>query len=99
MPFGALQTIAILIGCYCATKFRIKSAVLTGLMVIVLGGCIMIYTQGAGARENFKQNVALGGYYLLAFLFGGNPLIVSWMVANTGEYSLHIQSGYSLLIG
>lgn len=25
----------------------------------------------------------LVGYYLLAFLFGGNPLIVSWIVGNT----------------
>jgi hypothetical protein len=92
MPFGALQTIAILIGCYCATKLRIKSAVLTALMVIVVGGCVMIYTQSAGSRANFKQGVALGGYYLLAFLFGGNPLIVSWMVANTGEYLLSLWS-------
>ena len=83
MPFGALQTIAILIGCYCAYKFRIKSAVLTGLMIIVVAGCVMIYTQAVNPA-NFKQGVALGGYYLLAFLFGGNPLIVSWMVANTG---------------
>lgn len=82
MPFGALQTIAILIGCYCAYKFRIKSAVLTGLMIIVVAGCVMIYTQAVNPA-NFKQGVALGGYYLLAFLFGGNPLIVSWMVANT----------------
>ena len=25
----------------------------------------------------------LGGYYLLAFIFGSNPLIVSWIIGNT----------------
>ncbi|RSH85525.1 hypothetical protein EHS25_004921 [Saitozyma podzolica] len=34
------------------------------------------------SRKNFRQPVALAGFYLLAFLFGGNPLNVSWMVAN-----------------
>ena len=29
------------------------------------------------------QGALLAGYYLLAFLFGGNPLIVSWIVGNT----------------
>jgi MFS family permease len=32
-------------------------------------------------RDN--QAGLLGGYYLLAFLFGSNPLIVSWIVGNT----------------
>lgn len=82
MPFGALQTIAILIGCYCAYKVRIKSAILCVLMVIVVAGCAMVYSQGANPG-NFNQGIALGGYYLMAFLFGGNPLIVSWMIANT----------------
>lgn len=38
---------------------------------------------GTGASSHFSQAAALTGYYLLAFLYGGNPLIVSWMVANT----------------
>ena len=41
----------------------------------------MIYVEGTST--NFKSSVALGGYYLMAFLFGGNPIIVSWMIANT----------------
>jgi hypothetical protein len=82
MPFGALQTIAILIGCYCAYKVRLKSAILCTLMVIVVAGCGMVYSQGVN-RANFNQGIALAGYYLMAFLFGGNPLIVSWMIANT----------------
>lgn len=98
MPFGALQTIAILFGCWAASKLRLKSAILAALMVLVstrrkqttcklsadcqvIIGCTMIYVEGTG--DNFKASVALGGYYLMAFLFGGNPLIVSWIVANT----------------
>lgn len=101
MPFGALQTIAILIGCYSAYKFRIKSAILSFLMLLVsfanlqpimngladpqaVAGCVMLYTQAvAPTFGSQQQSVSLGGYYLLAFLFGGNPLIVSWMIANT----------------
>lgn len=41
----------------------------------------MLYYEGTSG--NFRQSVALGGYYLLAFDFGCNPLLVSWMVANT----------------
>lgn len=73
MPFGALQTIAILIGCYCAYKVRIKSAILAALMAIVVAGCGMVYSQGASfvATGQFQQGIALAGYYLMAFLFGG----------------------------
>lgn len=81
MPFGFLQTVAILIGCYAAYKFKIKSAVLVGLMIISLAGSAMLYVEGVSTH--FNRSVALAGYYLLAFLFGGNPIIVSWMIANT----------------
>jgi len=80
MPFGILQTIAILIGCYAATKFRMKSIVLIGLMILVVAGLVMQYTEGTRPAANFRQAVALSGYYLMAFLFGGNPIIVSWCV-------------------
>lgn len=46
----------------------------------------MLYTQAAANSVTFsntQQYVSLAGYYLLAFLFGGNPLIVSWIIANT----------------
>jgi len=84
MPFGALQTIAILVGCYCAQKLRYKSPVLLFLMLIAVAGCIMLYTQAVTVPFGTQQQqISLGGYYLLAFLFGGNPLIVSWIIANT----------------
>lgn len=76
-PFGALQTVAILLGCYCAYRVRIKSAVLVALMALTVIGCGMIYSQGV-RPESFQQSVGLAGYYLMAFLYGGPPLIVSW---------------------
>ena len=81
MPFGALQTIAILIGCFAAYRIKLKSAILAILMALVVAGCAMIYVEGNAT--NFNRSVGLGGYYLMAFLFGGNPIIVSWMIANT----------------
>ncbi|KAK8845364.1 hypothetical protein IAR55_006077 [Kwoniella newhampshirensis] len=81
MPFGFLQFMAILAGCYVATKFRIKSAVLAVFVLPVIIGLVLLYVEETSS--NFKQAPALVGYYLLAFLYGGNPIIVSWMVANT----------------
>ena len=84
MPFGALQTIAILVGCYCAQKLRFKSPVLLFLMLIAVAGCAMLYSQAVTTPFGINQrNISLGGYYLLAFLFGGNPLIVSWCVVSS----------------
>lgn len=70
MPFGALQTIAILIGCYCAQKVSNKSGILSFLMAIAVGGCVMLYTQSAAALgvptlTQAQQSISLGGYYLL----------------------------------
>jgi MFS family permease len=81
MPFGALQFICILVASYAAAKWKYKAPVLAAFMVPVVAGLAMLYAEGISST--FRQPVALTGYYLLAFLFGGNPLIVSWMVANT----------------
>lgn len=54
----------------------------------------MIYVEGKAAV--FNRSVALAGYYLMAFLFGGNPVIVSWMIANTaGQTKKSVTSKYS----
>ncbi|AAW46348.1 hypothetical protein CNBK0880 [Cryptococcus deneoformans B-3501A] len=82
MPFGFLQFVAILAGCYCAYKFKLKSAVLAVFIIPVIIGLALLYVENAAAV--LKQAPALVGYYLLAFLFGANPIIVSWIVANTG---------------
>ncbi|WOO81558.1 putative transporter [Vanrija pseudolonga] len=80
MPFGFLQFAVILLSSWMAQAFRIKGAVLAGFMAPVLIGCGLLYWQSTGAH---KQSISLVGYYLLSALFGGNPLIVSWMMANT----------------
>ncbi|WWC59273.1 uncharacterized protein I303_101823 [Kwoniella dejecticola CBS 10117] len=81
MPFGFLQFLAILSGCYAAQKFKLKSAVLAVYVIPVIIGLVLLYVEGTAAV--FKTAPAMVGYYLLSFLFGGNPIIVSWMVANT----------------
>lgn len=80
MPFGALQLIVILVSSYLAQKARLKGAVLAAFMVPVVAGLAILY---AVPRSQSVQGALLAGYYLLAFLFGGNPLIVTWIVGNT----------------
>ena len=80
MPFGALQFIIILLASWCAQRFKIKSAILVTLTLPVIAGLAMLY---AISHTTSHEGALLAGYYLLAFLFGGNPLIVAWIVANT----------------
>ncbi|KAL7423998.1 hypothetical protein Q5752_001583 [Cryptotrichosporon argae] len=82
MPFGVLQVICILAASYAAQKWRIKSAVLALFVVPVIIGLAVLFAEGMSSH--YKQGAALTGYYLLAFLFGGNPLIVAWCISNTG---------------
>lgn len=78
MPFGAIQFIIILLASYAAQKARLKSAILLILVAPVIAGLAVLY-----ALPRNPVAPALVGYYLLAFLFGSNPLIVSWIVGNT----------------
>lgn len=80
MPFGALQLIVILIASYLAQKAKLKGAVLALFMLPVVAGLALLYSI---PRDKSVQGPLLAGYYLLAFLFGGNPLIVTWIVGNT----------------
>ncbi len=80
MPFGAIQFIVILSASWAAQRFKIKSAILVLLTIPVIAGLAMLYTI---SHTDAHLGSLLGGYYLLAFLFGGNPLIVAWIVANT----------------
>lgn len=79
IPFGAVQFLIILAASFAAQKAKMKSAVLAVFMLPVVTGLAMLYTLGRN-----RQAPLLVAYYLLAFLFGGNPLIVSWIVSNTG---------------
>jgi hypothetical protein len=82
MPFGFLQCLVILTACAVATKWRYKSATLAGLSVPCILGSALLY---ALPRSTKAQQVGcLISYYLLSALFAANPLLVSWLVANTG---------------
>lgn len=84
MPFGALQFIVILLASYLAQKCRLKGIVLATFMLPVVAGLAMLYVlPRAKSGTSPDQGSLLAGYYLLAFLFGGNPLIVTWIVGNT----------------
>lgn len=80
MPFGAMQFIVIIFASWAAQRFRNKSAILVCLTLPVIAGLAMMYTI---THTPSHQGSLLAGYYLLAFLFGGNPLIVAWIVGNT----------------
>jgi predicted MFS family arabinose efflux permease len=80
MPFGAVQTIVILLASYLAQTARLKGAILAIFMLPVVAGLAILY---AVPRAHSAQGTLLAGYYLLAFLFGGNPLVVTWIVGNT----------------
>lgn len=77
IPFGAVQLIVIFPASWLAHRYRIKFVFLEAVMLPVLAGAIMLYLLG---RTSIPP--LLAAYYMLAFLFGGNPLIVSWMISN-----------------
>ncbi|KAK2001946.1 MFS general substrate transporter [Colletotrichum falcatum] len=77
IPFGFVQLVVILPASYLAHRFRIKSVFLAAILAPVLAGAVMLYV----LRRDSTPPL-LVAYYMLAFLFGGNPLIVSWMISN-----------------
>lgn len=79
IPFGAVQLAVILPSSWLAHHYRIKSPFLAALMLPVLAGNVMLYT-----IPRSHSGSLLGGYYLMAFLFGANPIIVSWIISNYG---------------
>jgi len=81
IPFGVMQLLVILLSSWAAQKAKLKSVILAGLMLPVIAGLAALYCL---PRDSGDTAGLLVAYYLLAFLFGGNPLIVSWIVGNTG---------------
>ncbi|KAM6530499.1 hypothetical protein FALCPG4_008625 [Fusarium falciforme] len=81
LPFGALQAIVILSASWLAQRAKLKGAVLAAFVLPVVAGLAVLYSV---KRDGSSRAPLLVGYYLLAFLFGGNPLIVTWIVGNTG---------------
>jgi hypothetical protein len=74
MPFGALQFISILGASWLAYRFKLKSPFLLGLVMIVIVGVALMV-----ALPKTKENKGglLAGYYLLAFVYAINPLLIS----------------------
>ncbi|KAG6021922.1 hypothetical protein E4U41_002360 [Claviceps citrina] len=91
IPFGAVQAMVIVLACLLAQRARLKGAVLLLFMLPVVAGLAVLYSvrrdpSAAAAADNNNheaQAPLLVGYYLLAFMFGGIPLIVTWIVGNT----------------
>ncbi|KAL7410774.1 major facilitator superfamily domain-containing protein [Mrakia frigida] len=83
IPFGALQVLVIVLASYLAVRFRIKSAIIAAIVVPCVAGSAMLY---ALPRENNNGPLLLG-YYLIAFLFAGNPLVIGWLSANVSGQS------------
>ncbi len=80
IPFGALQYIVILSVAWATLKWRCKSATLVVVLLPILAGLVALY---ALPRTGANTAALLASYYLLAFIFGANTLIVSWILANT----------------
>lgn len=78
MPFGAFQIVIIFLASYCTYMLKVKSLVVGVFVLPVLAGLAVLY---ALPRPN--EAGLLVGYYLLACLYGSNPLILSWISANT----------------
>ncbi|KAL7416388.1 allantoate permease-like protein [Mrakia frigida] len=80
IPFGVIQVSVILLSCWCATRFKGKAAILALLMIPCVAGSAILYGLGRGKS---LTGPLLFGYYIIGFLFAGNPLIVSWIASNT----------------
>ncbi|KKZ61369.1 hypothetical protein EMCG_04014 [[Emmonsia] crescens] len=80
IPFGAVQAIVILASCWAAHQAKLKSMILAAFMIPVIVGAAMLYMLD---RDPSDRAPLLIAYYLLACLFSGNPLIVSWIIGNT----------------
>jgi predicted MFS family arabinose efflux permease len=79
MPFGALQFVSILAASYLAYRFKRKSPFLLGLVTIVIVGVALMV---ALPKKPSNKGGLLVGYYLIAFVYAINPLLISWMGGN-----------------
>lgn len=81
IPFGAVQGIVILASCWTANRMKVKGIILLGFMLPVVAGTAMLL----GLKRGESQRPALlVAYYLTAFIFAANPLLMAWVLGNTG---------------
>lgn len=79
IPFGVLQVVSILGASYLAYRFKRKSPFLLGLVSIVIVGVALMV---ALPKTKEHKSGLLAGYYLIAFVYAINPLLISWMGGN-----------------
>ncbi|KAK3502129.1 major facilitator superfamily domain-containing protein [Neurospora crassa] len=81
IPFGAVQYVVILGVAWTSVKLRSgKGFALLIILLPILAGISMLYVL---PRDKSHTAPLLVGYYFLAFIFGCNTLVVSWILANT----------------
>ncbi|KAK3399565.1 major facilitator superfamily domain-containing protein [Sordaria brevicollis] len=81
IPFGAVQYVVILGVAWTSVKVRSgKGVALLVVLMPILAGITVLYVL---PRDKSHTAPLLVGYYLLAFIFGCNTLVVSWILANT----------------
>lgn len=79
MPFGALQFVSILGASWLAYRFQRKSPfLLTLVTIVIVGVAIMVGLP----KTKANKGGLLAGYYLIAFVYAINPLLISWMGGN-----------------
>ncbi|KAF8316934.1 permease of the major facilitator superfamily [Cantharellus anzutake] len=80
IPFGIIQASVILFFSWAASRFKYKGFMLVILLLPVVAGCAMLYAIGQG---HLARGLHVFSYCLLAFLLGGNALILSLIAGNT----------------
>lgn len=80
IPFGFVQFAIIIFASWIIQRFRLKSVIIIAVSLPVIAGLIMLYLI---QHNSANQPALIVGYYLLAFMYGGIPAIVAWMIANT----------------
>ncbi|KAK3672122.1 hypothetical protein LTR78_008093 [Recurvomyces mirabilis] len=79
IPFGALQVVSILGASWLAYRFKRKSPFFLGLVTIVIIGVALLVGL---PKTKANKGGLLAGYYLIAFVYAINPLLISWMGGN-----------------
>ncbi|GAA6034259.1 hypothetical protein JCM8097_003811 [Rhodosporidiobolus ruineniae] len=79
IPFGVMQTFAILLTSWLTFRFQSKSLIFALLYMPCVMGYALLY-----ALPHTRNNLGplLFGFYSLAFSFGANPILVAWIGAN-----------------
>lgn len=80
IPFGFVQFVIIIFASWVIQRFRLKSVIIIAVSLPVIAGLTMLYVI---QHNSANQPALIVGYYLLAFMYGGIPAIVAWMIANT----------------